>query len=86
MPAPPVSVLFSELPVSVSLSVPPVTFSMVFPAESVRLNPALTICDTAVDRLAATLRVVVPLKSSASVPPPDSMIVSVPSVRSVSKA
>ena len=85
LPAPPVSALFSELPVSVSWSAPPVMFSSVLPEESVSVRPAFTIWADAFDRSMATFRVVVPLKSSVSVPPPDSTSVSLPCVRSVSK-
>ena len=84
LPAPPVSVLLSELPVSVSLSDPPTTLSTTVPADRVSVSPVFTIWAAALDRLTATFRVVVPLKSSVSIPPPASLTVSLPSVRSVS--
>ena len=70
--------MFSELPVSVSPSEPPITFSIVLPAESVSVSTEFTTCAAAFDRSTDTVRVDVPLKSSVSVPPPDSLIVSLP--------
>ena len=54
------------------------TFSIVLPAERVRVSPALTTCAAALPRLTVTARVVVAEKSSVSTPPPDSLIVSLP--------
>ena len=77
--------LFRALPVRVSPRAPPVTFSIVLPAERVRVSPALTTCAAALPRLMVTARVVVAEKSSVSTPPPDSLIVSLPRALSVSK-
>ena len=67
------------------MSVPPVTFSSVLAEERVSVRSAFTTWAAAFDRLTATVRVVVAPKSSASVPPPASLIVSLPNARSVSK-
>ena len=61
------------------------TFSIVLPAERVRVSPALTTCAAALPRLMLTARVVVAEKSRVSTPPPDSLIVSLPRALSVSK-
>ena len=74
----------STLPVNVSLSAPPITFSSVVPDDRISVSPAFTTCAAAFDKSTATERVVVVWKSSVSIPPPDSLIVSVPSARSVS--
>ena len=76
--------MFNELPVSVSLSVPPITFSIVVADERVSVSPVFTTWAAAFDRSTDTFRPVVLLKLSVSVPPPASLIVSIPSVRSVS--
>ena len=47
---------------------PPMTFSIVLPAERVRVSPALTTCAAALPRLMFTARVVVAEKSSVSTP------------------
>ena len=68
----------------VSLKAPPMTFSIVEPDDSVSVKPTFTACAADFDRSITTLRVVVPEKSRVSVPPLASMIVSLPSARSVS--
>ena len=83
-PAPPVNRLASVFPVIVSLRDPPPTFSIVVPDENANDKAEFTTCDDR-DRSMLMLRVVVPLKSSVSVPPRESMIVSLPSAPSVSK-
>ena len=60
------------------------TFSTVVPDVNVRVSPGFTTCSVAMDRSMVMRRVVVELKLSVSVPPPDSLIVSFPSAKSVS--
>ena len=84
LPAPPVNTFASELPISVSFNVLPMTFSTVVLDDNVRTTPVFTTCEVDLDRSTKILRVVVLLKSSVSTPPPASLIVSFPSARSVS--
>ena len=74
----------SEFPVNVSLSAPPIRFSTVLLSDKSSVSPAFTTCAAAFDKSTDTERVVVVWKSSVSIPPPDSLIVSVPRDRSVS--
>src|SRR5262249_57135312 len=56
LPAPPLMTLFRMLPVILSPRDPPRTFSIVLPADRVRVSPALTACAAGLARLTATAR------------------------------
>ena len=74
----------SPFPANVSLRAPPITFSSVLLDDRISVSPAFTACAAAFDKSIETERVVVVWKSSVSIPPPVSLIVSVPNDRSVS--
>ena len=84
-PGPPLRTLASVFPVNVSFSDPPITFSIVVAEPSVRVSVGLTICAVARPRFTEIPVFVVAEKSSVSVPPPDSSIVSLPKETFASK-